>query len=529
MNSNPYKVQGTAPVHMFGRQNVYDALIRHLTKETPDHVSVIGAKYIGKSVLLRTMADHFARTNKRYIATIYWDLRHHTPAFDSDFQQRFASEIQKALQRVKPELSKEIDATAENPFEIIDIILGELDRDNLKILMVMDDFDRILAGASLTRNLWDSLRDLALHPALRLVTGSQRRLRELCKTDDSKTSDFWNIFYDSPVQITALTGDDIEYFLQPLYDRRITFDSAASKELVNWTGGVPALVSAVAARLFDHMPDSHAVSKAIIDDLAKSIPDECYDLLCELWDDCSFEQQTCLTDLGQRTIPAAEISRDILNSLVCRGYAAESAGTVKHRCRILKNFAARKAVGIESLNLLFGTRESFENNIRNLLEIRLQQTPVIDCELFSFVERAIRDVMPEPRLCINGIRGIAERALDVILQKEMPDNVIPEEWQQEWKFAEENISGDIGAGRIPRKRSGQCRLLNLMTGTMKARPVARHVTKPTFLLIDFLQSVGDFGQHIEHNPVTVHFAATVCMAAIDLCGNMARDFEEKKA
>jgi hypothetical protein len=55
------------------------------------------------------------------------------------------------------------------------------------------------------------------------------------------------------------------------------------------------------------------------------------------------------------------------------------------------------------------------------------------------------------------------------------------------------------------------------------------VTKPTFLLIDFLQSVGDFGQHIEHNPVTVHFAATVCMAAIDLCGNMARDFEEKKA
>jgi hypothetical protein len=49
------------------------------------------------------------------------------------------------------------------------------------------------AGTGLTRILWDQLRSLGQKASLRLVTGSRCPLRELCKTEESRTSDFWEI------------------------------------------------------------------------------------------------------------------------------------------------------------------------------------------------------------------------------------------------------------------------------------------------------------------------------------------------
>ena len=82
---------------------------------------------------------------------------------------------------------------------------------------------------------------------------------------------------------------------------------------------------------------------------------------------------------------------------------------------------------------------------------------------------------------------------------------------------------EILDGKLPASLTGQCRLLQLMTGTQKSRPVAKFITKPTYLLIDHLQSVGHFGQHIKGNPVTLSFAASVCFTVIALCESLSRD------
>ena len=66
----------------------------------------------------------------------------------------------------------------------------------------------------------------AKHASLRLVTGSRKRLRELCKTEDSRTSDFWEIFYDTPLMVGCLEEEDWEDFLHPFESRAIAFDSS---------------------------------------------------------------------------------------------------------------------------------------------------------------------------------------------------------------------------------------------------------------------------------------------------------------
>ena len=51
-----------------------------------------------------------------------------------------------------------------------------------------------------------------------------------------------------------------------------------------------------------------------------------------------------------------------------------------------------------------------------------------------------------------------------------------------------------GAGS-PRRRSGQCGILSRITGTEDHAPVSKFVTKQTYLFVDHLRLVGNFGLH----------------------------------
>ncbi len=71
-----------------------------------------------------------------------------------------------------------------------------------------------------------------------------------------------------------------------------------------------------------------------------------------------------------------------------------------------------------------------------------------------------------------------------------------------------------------------------MTGADHIRPLARFATKPTVLLLDSLQSVGDFGQHrddFRESTVTKGYAASVVLCAIELSESLARDLLRGKA
>ena len=72
------------------------------------------------------------------------------------------------------------------------------------------------------------------------------------------------------------------------------------------------------------------------------------------------------------------------------------------------------------------------------------------------------------------------------------------------------------------RRGAQCWLLRLITGTDKVERLARHVTKPTSILVDHIQSIGDFGQHRD-GAIPWNFAASFCYSAVELCELLARD------
>lgn len=542
MATNPYQVLGPSVPQMLGRSTLRCQIDRHLRKETPDHVSVVGPSYYGKSVLLRHIADSYGTGAVGYVAASYIDLRRGVPASDCEFMRRFEEEVKAALWNVHPELAHDIDE-----YRNVGGLLGPmlyvfnaLEEKGERLLAVLDGFDYALAGTGLTRNLWDQLRTLAQKDSLRFVTGSRRRLLDLCHTEESRTSDFWNIFFDGPISVAALEDADLEAFLKPLLDAGCKIDGPAPrKEVANWTGGVPLLVSALMQRLWDDYHGEH-LSPKIINQAAKAVLVGRRQLLDALWDDCDNELRTDVDALSRGDISLTEIAGRRRRTLVERGFGRESRNLMHGSCRLIQLYARDQAPVVADLTRLVGTAAGFGANVQSLLKLRLAQvsappaaaadTPAlgaVDEKLRDFVSLAIRDLAPVPERAMIWARNIAERALQVVWEAEgLPtDRTLPEKWTEEWD--KNGVRYPRPRGTSPLSRGEQCSILRLATGTDRTIRCTRFLTKPTFLLLDHLQSVGNFGQHRGDGPevtvVTVGFAAAVLSSAISLLECLASD------
>ena len=522
-DSNPYQVLGPSVPAMLGRAALMGRIDNHLRKPSPDHVSVVGPAHYGKSVLLRHVASSYGAGAGGYVAASYVDLRHPVPTSDRDFMRRLATEIKTVLQAAQSPLADWIEEEAGH--EELGAVLDELHNEGGRLLAVLDGFDYALAGTGLTRNLWDQLRTLAQRSSLQLVTGSRRPLRELCRTEESRTSDFWGIFYYEPLRVAAFNDDDLEALLLPFRDAGCEFYEPARKEVANWTGGVPLLTCALLLKLWDEHHGTH-LSKPVVDQAAIAMLAEQRGLLDELWDHCSDELRADLGTLSCGNIPLADLSDARQRALKERGFGAVSGNRLRSSCRLMQRYASDQAPAIADLTRLLGTAAGFETHVRSVLELRLKQVSeeAVDERLSGLVSKAIRDLEPTPGHACTWVRGIAERALDVVWEaEELPtDRTLPEKWTEEWDI--NDVRYPRPQGNSPLSRVQQCSILRLATGTQWTARRTRCLTKPTVLLLDHLRSVGNFGQHPSDSPeVTVGFAAAVLSSAISLVECLARD------
>ena len=511
---------------MLGRADLVRRLDRHLLKPSPDHVSVVGPAHYGKSVLLRHLAWAY-RAKPGYVTAAQVDLRRLTPASDREFMERVAEEVRAALEAVHGDLAELIESDDENVHEVLGLVFDELAKSDQRLLVAFDGFDYVLAATGLTRNLWDQLRALAQKDSLRLVTGSRRPLRELCRTEESRTSDFWEIFYDTPIRVAALDDADVEAFLQPLREQGCEFDESARKEITNWTGRVPVLLCALLHALWEGHRGAR-LSKSSIDRVAETVLAEPRQLLAALWDDCDNELRADLGMLSEGDVPLTELSDRRCDALEERGFGGRVSGNrLRSSCCLMQRYAKAQAPAVADLTRLMGTVSGFETHVRSLLELRLAQMSreAVDKDLRAYVGNAIRDLAPAPEHALMWVRSIASRTLQLIWDAELPpERMLPAEWLEEWRYADVNYTDD--GGRLPRKPGAQCNILRLATGTERTIRQTRYVTRTTYLLLDHLQSVGDFGQHRDEyseTEVTIGFAASVVTSSIALVESLTAD------
>ena len=534
MKENPYQVLGATVPSMLGRAALVGRIEGHLLKPSPDHVSVVGPVHYGKSVLLRHLADKHREGSPNYLTTVHVDLRRDTPTSDDAFKRRLAREVSTALQPLRQDLCDLLVFEDEGIHELLVLVLDDLAKSDARLLVVLDGFDYALAGAGLTRNLWDQLRSLAQKTSLRFVTGSRRPLRELCRTEESRTSDFWEIFYDTPIRVAALDDADWGPFLQPLLDAGRVVDDSARKEIANWTGGVPLLACALLHRLWDAYCDTARLSKPEIDRAAEAVLEEQHGHLAALWDDCDVELRSDLGALAASDIPAVDVSDSRRRVIVSRGFGRIAKNRLRGSCRLMQRYVETQAPALGELNRLFGTAPGFEANIRSMLELRLAQVAgrEVDRDLREYVRKAVRDLQPDPMHALIWIRSISDRALALIWDAELPpDGTIPSDWFEKWRREGVEIRNVRDGGKLPHGSGPQCGVLRQATGTDRVPRLTTYATRTTSLLVDHLQSIGNFAQHRETYPetnVSMGFAAASVLAAISLVESLTADLHRKE-
>ena len=515
MNASPFPILGPNIPRLLGRTRLIKQLRDRLTKPSPDHVSVVGPRHYGKTVLLKHLADECAVEKGAYLTSVYWDLRHNTPTSHGAFLIGLAGALKTALAAAgHPGLAGDMSLTESSVYDTLEFVRDELRASGHRVLVIMDGFDHVLANDNISRQTWDAMRTLSQGSGFVLVTGSRRPLRELCCTQESATSDFWEVFHLQPLRVGRFRQeDDWEELARPFRDRGIEVDGSATTELFNWSGGIPTLMMLLLDQLYAAVADGTALRKTDVDRVAEAVAVEYRDVIAPLWEACDEDIKAAYLELvNQRQVRSSDM-RSRKGELLERGLVREEGSLLKVSARLVENHAKEQSSSLATLRHLFGDRSRYVANVKGLLELRLKQVPTVDNNLHSMIGKAI-GFMSDATISLSLARGIATCAFNLIWKEEAPGGVVPEHWAIADKATGEPLPSGGGAA---------VNLLRQITGTSSTPPRTRRITKRTYVLLSFLHSAGDHGQHLPPGEGTEAYVVAYCLAAIELAESLALD------
>lgn len=522
MPTECFQLFGSMVPKMIGRDKVVSRLVKDLTKKAPSHLSVVGPCYAGKTVILNALAERMKANGSPYYVVVLWDLAHQTPRSDKTFVIELCKKIGTELGKIDGDSYGQM-LISENGAEYADLrdVVEALDDEGSKILLLLDGFDKLLKEGDISRNVWDQLRELSSCDSLRIVTATRKNLQQLIRSEESITSDFWNIFDINPVKVDLFDEDDKRAVLDQIRDLELL--PGAKSELDNWTGGYPPLYLAVLNRIIEG-GGSQPVDNNVVNEMALDSLDVISNLLEDLWNDCSETAKNAyLFLLEGEEQPISELSHPDKTSLMEKGFVKMSSrGKIEPGCRFLINHCKLHASDHGSFKRLLGSSDNYMINIRKVLELRLNQVESFDERLSNLIRQCIKEIPNDSESCLRNLRGILDRALKLIWVLEFgEDRIIPAEYVSYWEERSQYI-GD----RVPIERGKQCRLLKLITGSENNLiPKAKYVSKNVYAQVNALQRFADFGQHIDESAVHEGTAIASVMCAIELAACLSLELK----
>ncbi|SDZ17718.1 hypothetical protein SAMN04487939_12036 [Lysobacter sp. yr284] len=509
MPDSQFPILGTIVPPMLGRAAILERIIGSLTKATPDHLQMVGPRFAGKTVVLHELANQLRRIGSPYSAIVLWDLGHQTPRSDEIFMQNLARELSAALAGSFSVYADHLKNPQGNPYQEIAEVLDLLKDEDVKVLLIMDGFDKPLSNGQLTRNLWDQLRELALKSSLRLITASRRTLRDLIRNPDAQTSDFWNIFDPTPVRVGCFDDRDLGAILATVPAQKL--GPGAETELWNASNGFPVLMLGVLNATYGAVT-KEAIGPEVINAACNSAFPALLDKLDALWLDCSPSSQDLLRRvLDEDVVSRAGIASGDAETLLERGFVRSAGNKLQGPSRLLRRYLDEQPNEGSALARLFGATDAYQRNLKGVLERRIGAISGIDSTLKRYLERSAEELPDHPDVFLSNVRGIVDKAFDLIWAAEIPNKKIPSGWMSIWKRNNE-LRVDEWETTFP-QGGRRVVLLKLMTGSERSAPCAKYVTKGTHVLLDAVHAFGDFGQHQEGARIDSGMA----YAALHLC------------
>jgi hypothetical protein len=451
MTGSPYRIHGLEISDCLGR----DKIIRRVHDElTNNHVSIIGSRHSGKTVLLHRLATEFAEQGASFSGCILWNLKEKRYTCDDDFLTDFRRRLIDPTRKLNTDLSAYLEAEDLTPFEAVQIVFEELHKSAQCLVVCMDDFDALPIGTALSADLLGNLRSLIVKctKSLRFVIGSRKGLRDACASADTAGSPFHNLFADDPIVLKALTFEQIGEFVAPFPRLGVTIIAGVEKEIFNWSGGSPILISMLCKRLWARCTPGNPMTADMVNEEGAELQGDPSGYLKDLWNDCTPEEKEILNAAASGPISSSAGAARFTRALIDRGYLVRTGDRVQFQCRTMLGIV-KGELGAQSALManLFGTPARFAQNARELLRYQLASRTAIDEQLVRTTSKII-DGFEDPNTSIALFREAARQMFNIVWARVLPSRQIPQTWTEHWQNLREARTVRVTALYAPEQK-----------------------------------------------------------------------------
>ena len=215
-----------------------------------------------------------------------------------------------------------------------------------KLIVLMDEFERIHASATFDSDFFGFLRFLASSYSEQLtwVTASAADLHTLDKNE--KTSPFWNIFRNTPIMMGGLDATAAERLVrEPALKLHVEFIREEVSEILFLAGKIPYFIQAVADEWFQLKSENRPlreIREQIIEILTHPA-NQVQRILDGYWETLTDEKKNLLTDIAanQRSILS---NSNACHDLLAYGLLQEDGRGVKISGELLRQTVINRSV-----------------------------------------------------------------------------------------------------------------------------------------------------------------------------------------
>ncbi|MCD0458675.1 ATP-binding protein [Roseiconus lacunae] len=529
MTERLFPILGTEDIPLVGRAQLLDRIWSDLTKPTPSNLSVVGPRYIGKTVLLKALADRARETDSPYKVVVYWEVGCNPPQSDDQFRADLCDQLHHALgcdATKHSELRTEL--AEEKSHSTLKEVLDWLDKDGDKVLMIWDGFDKPLSQGHLTAPLFGQLRSYFNESSHTIVTAARALQSELAADKKVEDSPFWNMFDLNPVRVGPLETDD---FQAAFKKAGFSPQRGGEPELKNWTGGHPILFFSMLNQL--HSSNDMEFDNTHVNNAAKSVGQTLAEFMDTLWASCSADAKATYRSLVEhQELACNTVTRETQLALTSQSLASESGSKLKPACKLIQEHVQASKGQQGGIKRGFATSQDYESNIRELLELRLSHAKrPVNNRLHKLVRQSISHLPDDPDDCLNNLTRIEELSLDVVWQFEAnSDGQLPADVISAWtsspcdrdRTVKERM--DSNDWRIPSDRLQQILILERLTGSRKDfTPLAKKISKDTYVLLNAIHSFRNRTEHTDGQQMPVGVAASALLLCIELLSCLEKE------
>ncbi len=187
----------------YGRQREIERVMARIDSPTPQSVSIVGQRRIGKSSLLWHLSQpqihtHYLEKPENYLFVLL-DFQGMKHLDQEGFCLQLGQTLNAATHFDVPELHN---------FSAVETAVQELDRAGMRLVCLFDEFETVTRNAGFGTAFFGFLRSLANGYPVAFITASRRPLQSLCHTQEISESPFFNIF--AQIRLGPLSPPEVQ-------------------------------------------------------------------------------------------------------------------------------------------------------------------------------------------------------------------------------------------------------------------------------------------------------------------------------